>query len=548
MKLYKFFIAIFTLLGVSGCQLKEDLWGTVTPSILTTQADLEIMVNGMYGRLNPFPFKQGIYTLVTTDDCHYVSAQTTLEIMVGERSYTPSLARLATFWESLYKVINAANVYMETAEGLSGKVDEAYISRTVGDALFLRATMYFYMVRLFGGVPLLTESFSLESGRYKPRASVDSVYLQIFKDYEDATRRLPLNSSSIARGRATKGAAQGMLAAAYLTYANYLDLNNKANKNDYYQLAKNYADSVIQSGVYSLVDNYADLWDVSKEANNYQKEVIYGIQYTKDPNDNSEGCLGSRFSRDYSPANSGFTATTTGWFRVQPYFIDIYSTGEYVNDYRVETSFATTWKNVNNGNTLVGYPQAVNTGQVAHPAPYLLKFKDPNGMPFNNENDMYILRLSEMYMIYAEAENELNGPTAVAYNAFNKLRERARKANGTARTAPANLTTGLGKEDFRMAVFKERGLEFVGEDRKRFFDLLRMKSPTGDPMYMYQVNVFLPTITTGDPTWNAAQKKWLGGRKNNNPFKLFTEKNLLMPIPQSELNANPNFGNQNPGW
>src|SRR5690606_4698832 len=122
--------------------------------------------------------------------------------------------------------------------------------------------------------------------------------------------------------------------------------------------------------------------------------------------------------------------------------------------------------------------------------PYLAKFKDPRGSQYNNENDSYILRLAEIYLIYAEAENEINGPTTAAYNAFNQLRIRARKADGTASDFPEDLVEGLSREDFRMAIFRERGLELLGEDRKRYFDLLRMKAPTGEPMYLYQLKVF----------------------------------------------------------
>jgi hypothetical protein len=160
---------------------------------------------------------------------------------------------------------------------------------------------------------------------------------------------------------------------------------------------------------------------------------------------------------------------------------------------------------------------------------------------------MFVIRLSEVYLNKAEAENELNGPTVEAYAYFNQLRIRARQANGTSRTTPANLAAGLSKDQFRTRIFQERGLEFIGEC-KRWFDLVRMKSPNGTgTMYQYQFETFLPMLSPGLPNWNSTTRMWEGGKTE--PFSIvpYNSKFLLFPIPQRERDLNVLL-TQNPGY
>ena len=164
----------------------------------------------------------------------------------------------------------------------------------------------------------------------------------------------------------------------------------------------------------------------------------------------------------------------------------------------------------------------------------------------NHENDLFIIRLAEVFLIRAEAENELNGP-AGAYTSFNMLRARARKANGTARLVPANLATGLTKDQFRKKIFDERGLEFIGEC-KRWFDLVRMKNPSGTgTMYQHQFQTFLPTIAPGIPVYNTTTRRWGGGKTERSSIVPYNSKFLLFPIPQIERDLNAKL-TQNGGY
>jgi hypothetical protein len=181
---------------------------------------------------------------------------------------------------------------------------------------------------------------------------------------------------------------------------------------------------------------------------------------------------------------------------------------------------------------------------------YCDKYRDPKGLDVrNHENDFYSMRLSEVYLIKAEAENELNGPTAIAYAAFNKLRERARLADGNPRTTPPDLSPGLTKEEFRMKVFDERGLEFLFEG-KRVFDNVRMRySDNKRTMVQYRYETFYPGMSAVEktqPVYDANTNSWGPGKVYPPCIIAYSEKLLLWPIPSTE-DANPNI-TQNPGW
>jgi len=346
----------------------------------------------------------------------------------------------------------------------------------------------------------------------------------------------------------------------------------------YYQLAENYADTTITLGRYSMITNYADIWDVDKKRTAYANEVLFGIPFTRDQQVSSSTSLGSEFAAVFMPYDmpnvaglalptsrvfvrkgDTITMTQTGAATqgtIQPWFAKTYSTGDYVGDYRFETSILTNWTCLaDNGIPVTTYTfpltKATNTSTVVGAIknyPYLYKYVDPYGLDAaDNGNDLYVMRISEIYLIKAEAENELNGPTTKAYNAFNLLRARARLANGTARTTPANLQTGLTKDQFRMKIVDERALEFVGEGQ-RWFDLVRMKSPTGTTMLEYQLNTVIPALPQGVPVFNTSTRIWGGGLTFPANVPPFQKRFLLFPIPYSELSTNSAITYQNPGY
>lgn len=269
---------------------------------------------------------------------------------------------------------------------------------------------------------------------------------------------LPLYSkiSKAELGRASKGAAQAILAQAYLTYVNQLALKGLPDLTQY-QSAELYADSVITSNEYTMFSNYGDLFEITKETGAYS-EVIFGVRFQTDQQASQQPAAGSEFALRFGAPNTHFVCGNVtngqgdGAMRPMPWIGDYYRTGDYttgsgsslVIDYRNENAFVQKGYNGPQNKYYAVYPNlpATNEGNIT--TPLIAKYIDPSGKDSrNNGNDLFIIRLAEVYLIKAEAENEINGPTTIAQDAFNMVRARARLANGTARIIPANIATNL---------------------------------------------------------------------------------------------------------
>jgi hypothetical protein len=558
-------LILITASIVSCTKLQETVYDT--PSVgnsLVTTTDVSLSLNGTYGLLEHLNmYKKECVKLMEL--CSDQMSSTTAEFTpFSQKIYEPGNGTISTVYSYYYNVINNCNFLLKKLPAMG--IDSTFKVRAEGEVRFIRAFAYFDMVRLFGAIPLRTESTDITKDFYVGRDSVEKIYTLIFSDLRTATQKLLPRTSGVISGLglANRGAAYGMLALANLTYGNYLDQKGLAST-EAYTNAKGFADSVITSNQYTLAANYADLWDVEKEATAYTTEVIFGIRFTRDKNGSSSSAKGSEYAARFMPpvmqgvtGNIATNGVGSGSYRVQPWFYDYCTSGDFVGDYRSEATFLNIFPKGGTSTAIyVTYPIIPVTGQsvevttanvVDGRQPYIKKYIDGKGLDASNhENDMYIMRLSEVYLIKAEAENELNGPSSDAYTAFNMLRARARKANGTTRTTPADLKTGLSKDQFRTKIFDERGLEFIGEC-KRWFDMVRMKSPSGTgTMYQYMFQTYLPTVVPGLPRWNSTSKKWEGGKTENFSIAPYNSKFLLFPIPQREIDLNSKL-TQNPGY
>ncbi len=553
----KKYLLLFSLTAsLTACSLEETLYNNPnSETFINNENDVAFQLSGVYNFFTQFggyaanltyPILYGGDDIATTGAAQRLFADKSL----------PASNQYHTGWGIYYNTINNANALMEVVER-TDKVSEAFRQRVLGELRFMRGFSYFNLVRFYGGVPIKAVSTTGGSEFYQARNSVDEVYAFLLEDLKKASELcLPFSKQPGPEfGRATKGAAQAVYALASLTYANQLDLADKSGEAQaHYLQAKSYADSVILSGEYALIPDYADLWDINKEKGAY-REVIYGIQFTRDALAASASSRGSELAYYTQPSTRNNVCGNVtdglgaGTLRIQPWFYDYCTTGDFENDYRAEVSFTTTWLNTITGVTRITYPLVRTTNETVEAYPYIDKYKDPDGYQArNNENDLFITRLAEVYLIKAEAENELNGPTEEAYAAFNKLRERARLADGNARETPLNLAAGLTKEEFRRKIFDERGLELVGEGH-RWFDLVRMRyQQTNKTMMEHQYADFLPTLLPHTaPTYVSASKTWTGGRVQPLNIVPFHKKFLIWPIPSSEIDANPAM-TQNENW
>ncbi len=525
MKIHLKILIILVLFLSISCELEEEVYDRLTPeTMFKTEIDAEASIMGAYWELTSYAMYKDYLTglLFATNDGLILKKSTNDRGKLARKVLDASSVRAHRAWLGWFNIINNSHLTLLYVPDIS--MNEAKKTRILGEAHFLVGYSYFNLIRMFGKAPLKLAATLDDSNLNTPMATKEQLFEVVLEHLKMAEDMCVLKSDqpSSEGGRATKGAVQALLADVYL------NLEDWAN-------AEIYADKVINSNEYSLVPDYADLWDVEKEAYVEGLEVIFAIQFKRDFSNTQYSARGNSFTYRVNPGNAqgrtGHTSYGKGGneIMVQPWFYDICTTGDYEGDYRGEVSFLTEYIDKKD-NMRYAYPNPNPKDKY----PWTDKYKDPLGPDFlNSEGDMNIYRLSEIYIMKAEAANEL-GKTGEAYIAFNKLRERARLADGDERTTPLDLTSGLSKDDFRHAIFTERGVEFNFE-LKRWFDLKRMKRADGQTYFDYMYNEYIPSLPDS--------KKYKATLVYDPTYK-------LLPIPLDELNRNSSmsYDDQNPGY
>ncbi len=316
----------------------------------------------------------------------------------------------------------------------------------MAEAHFLRGLYYFQLVRLYGGVPIYRNSFDgdLAGTGFRPaRGTAAEVYALIEEDFEIAATDLPQKYGDADLGRATAGAAQAYLGRALLYQEKYADAATA--------LARIIAGDF---GTYTLVD-FEKNFDADNENN---AESIFEVQFqTGIGNGFSDGdtrltaesnwiATALNPGRQRAFANGIPSLEVDGFFRQFP--------GDSLRRFQTIVRPGDTWGSWRPvaANPVTANQWQARTGEVPG-RPFTGVRKGTEG-PFpvgfvQSPRNARIFRFAEVLLLYAEAENEANGPTAAAYSAINRVRTRAK--------VPA-LPTGLSKDDFFARLVEERPL------------------------------------------------------------------------------------------
>ncbi|HEX9957441.1 MAG TPA: RagB/SusD family nutrient uptake outer membrane protein [Fibrella sp.] len=416
---------------------------------------------------------------------------------------------LQQVWEELYRGINTCNAVIDRAPAAS--VSEATKKLRVAEMKFLRAHYYFILVQQWGGVDLrLTET--LAPTKTTSRATETEIYKAITADLEAAIANLPSTKASSQSGsdygRATKGAAEHLLARVYLTKA-----TSSAKAADDYAKAATYAQNVIANYGYRLLPDFSSVF--AQGGGEINDEVIFSVQYTSDPltNINSANTLNGNgnnlhlfFTMRYD-IQAGFVRDINygrPFRRLRPtvYMTEtVFDPKNRVNDSRYKKSFQDTWlantagtfntsfdkskdkvtfKTGDSAIFIPGYEmplaeQAKKPYQVLVPSAYnpdlfppLVKFLDPLRPDRTYEpgsRDFIAFRLAETYLILAEAQFK-SGKTPEAVAAINVVR---RRAAWPGKEKAMEITAA--QMDMEM-IYQERARELAGE-QTRWMDLKR---------------------------------------------------------------------------
>ena len=416
----------------------------------------------------------------------------------------PNVDYLAGIWDELYRGINTCNAVIDRSKEVTG-IPDAIKKQRVAEMKFLRAHYYFIMLVQWGGIDLrMTET--LTPTKVATRATEADIYKAIIADLEAALPDLENKKASIDYGRATKAAAEHLLAKVYLT-------RGSATKSATdYASAATYASNVINNPAgFKLLPDFASVFDENNQIND---EIIFSVQYTTDPLTNANSTpvgfdgggnnLHLFFGMQYDTQAGMLRDVTYGrpFKRLRPtkYCLETIF-GERINDSRYKKSFRDTWlcnragtfTNVFDnsktsltfkaGDTTIHIPgyemplaeRATKKYQVLVPSRYdealfptLLKFMDlkrPDVFIPSGSRDHFVFRLADTYLLLAEAQL-LQGKKTEATAAINKVRQRAAWPGKEAAMA---ITEAQCTMDFLM---EERGRELVGE-QSRWIDLKR---------------------------------------------------------------------------
>ena len=405
-------------------------------------------------------------------------------------------ADIGGLWNQIYDAISRANTVLDKVPQIT--MDGTQKNQILAEARFLRGYHYFNLVRLWGKVPVVTRPLASIDEALIPQNPLAEVYTQIISDLEAAASVLPKTNEN---GRATKGAALGILSKVYLTRA-----SSVASQSDDYQKCADLAKQVIDLGVYQLMSDYQKAIGGEDEFN---AESIFEWQADRLLLAVGEQSVYGQFTLPRDIIGLVPEAGQTGESNIAS---EIGFFNKYNNlDYRKESTFIT--QGTNRQNKVVPWQQFT----YPYPAP-AWKFVNKNSATRNGyafSANIVILRLADIYLMRAEALNEIAGPGIEVYAMINAIRSRARAGNGTSSTGfPANLS-GLSKDQFRDAVLEERAIE-LGFEGQRWFDLIRTKR-------------FVQTMKAAHPEY---------------PVE---EKHNLFPIPVNEIRLNSKLV-QNPGW
>ena len=393
-------------------------------------------------------------------------------------------------WSTLYGAIKNANLVINRVS--QAPIDTALRARLVGETKFLRGLYYFTLSNIFGDVPLWTDELDATVVGQLKRSPQADVRAQVIKDLTAAAQALPLKYGTADIGRATQGAALTLLAKVYLYNKDWANAQSTALR-------------VVQANQYSLLPNYADVFDIQDRYKN-NAESVFEVQFRRDASTNNNVKTHSMVTyymmgidpnnKTYAGVDFGNT-TITGFYVMCP-TLHLDSLFE-PNDQRKNVVLGYGY----NGQTFNRWPRP------NHPW-FGSKFWDLTATAQASGKDLYVLRYVDVLLILAEAYNE-QGNTAGSIPYLNQVRKRA---------GLADLPAGQSQDDLRNEVMKQRGIEFVGEFQRKW-DLVRWG----------RLQQAIQSIAYDNPT----------GAANIRPYM------DLFPISATDIVVNPNL-TQNPGY
>jgi hypothetical protein len=395
---------------------------------------------------------------------------------IDQFNVTSGNDHIGFIWNGCYKTIQGANNILSNYQNVKG--DQNRINQIAGEAHFLRALSYYWLVRGFGAVPLITTAEYSEELLTIGRTQPAEIYALIEQDLLNAEQFVADKKRD--PGRPNKGSVKALLADVYLTMGGW-PLKDQSK----YALAAAKAKEVIDNKTlygFDLV-GLEILWGGNSAAVGTAEEVM-AFHTSKSFGGSVNGYYG----------HPGTPAEESGW---EDYCTEIHFFNKFPEGKRKDITFHTEFKKTDG--TIVPWQQSKEQ------KPFFGKFRLENNNDWQSSLPVHMIRYAHVLLVYAEAQARASAPDEKAYEALNAVRVRA------------GLTSvaGLSTQDFINTVVDERAWEFAGEFT-RWFDLVRLE---------------LVEEANANKDANDLQ-----------PIGPITKEDYTFPIPLGDASINPNLG------
>lgn len=460
-RIFLLFVLFFSLL--SSCSNALDIAPSerVFRNLMTNEKETEEVIFAVYGMLQD----EALYGRSTVmageiaSEIVFVESKDRLQSRystMDDFSVTTDNIAVNDIWRVSYKTIQLSNIILNRIPNIQFNNEQTKRYRT-GEIQFVRALLYFNLIRMFGDVPLVVNEISNPSETFaQGRTPVNDVLNFLINDLQLAIQNLPLEKSI---GRPARGAAQALLSQIHMYTGNH-------------DKAMTLLESLILSSQYNLQPSTDKIFTIENQNN---QEVIFDIQYSANSvNESEENIL----PRVYMPLL--IFANSEGQLVPEPSFINSYSP----LDSRIFDYFTT-----------ITDKKYIN--------------KYPPNIKGTSELNFIVIRYADIILRYAEILNEKNRLNE-ALTQLNKIRTRA----------GLNKYETNDKETLRLEIQSERKRELVGEGFS-WFDTKRYNAP------VTFMNAYF--------------------KNTNSNIRIDTD-DLLLPIPQNQINTNPDILIQNPGY
>lgn len=550
MKQILIIIALITSVALTGCSdfLEEDVRGKENlNTYFQNEAEATSFINGCYNALtfNGWWQINTVWLLsdMTSDDCWMgnTSQESDYTSLSHFQSNGQSNGLISNFWQYRYKGILKCNIAIEKLPE-APIANETIKNRLIAEAKFLRGYFYFELVKNFGGVPLITGFLMPEEVSGITRAEASDIYKFIEDDLKNAADVLPQRSEYSANnmGRATRGAALGLLGKVYLYQEKW-------------QAAHDALELVIDEHEYDLLPEFGDVWSVD---HNNSVEGLFEVQYMYDGVYALGGSLTVVTGARNGPGDGWSWGQPTS--HLEKAFIDA-GDNERLK-WTIIKAGCTEIAGEDNFNVFIENSKKMSSYQTYidkygwDENCYIIDPKDHKSarinrkffVPYDKRPEVYnidkiplnhrILRYADVLLMYAEACNELN-EDVTARKYLNEVRDRV----------------GLGEvkssgNDLRKAIREERRLELALENN-RLYDIRRWTDDNGKKVIcnLMGSNGSFVQYNTNQTTADLCE--WENqGEPSNKGISFNETRDLLFPIPLYEITMSNGTIVQNPGW